>query len=130
MRKFAIKKLVRDNIVDHMIANGDKLNYRVMEPEEFKVELMKKLQEEAQEVATANKGNLSKELADLQELIDIIAKNSGITKDEIAKLQQKKNDKVGEFTKGVYLEDTEIDDSNIERINYFLERSDRNPEIK
>lgn len=54
MFKFKFSKLVRDKIVDIQIASGAKANFRQLNSDEHKHELVKKIVEEAQEIIKAN----------------------------------------------------------------------------
>ena len=64
-------KLVRDKIPEHLDKKGILYEKRIASPEEYKLELIKKLQEEAGEFSEA--GSLE-ELADVIEVVEALKK--------------------------------------------------------
>jgi predicted house-cleaning noncanonical NTP pyrophosphatase (MazG superfamily) len=64
-------KLVRDKIPEQLDGKGVAYEKRIASPEEYKAELIKKLQEEAVEFAEAGS---PEELADILEVIDALRK--------------------------------------------------------
>lgn len=78
----SFEKLVRDGIQDVITQNGEYYYTRRLKPEEFEIELKKKLLEESQEVNKATtKEELTNELADVLEVINYILKTNDITLD-------------------------------------------------
>lgn len=75
MRKFRFNKLVRDKIVDGMRSVGGKPNHRVLNNEEFKIELIRKIQEEAKEFELQPNDDIVELLADVQEVLDTLSKS-------------------------------------------------------
>lgn len=103
--KINIYKLVRDKIPDIIKNNNEEPIIRILDDEEYKKELSKKLIEEANEVVNAKtKEELVQELADLYEVIDTIAKINNIKINTIREQQRKNNKKNGKFNKRIYLE--------------------------
>src|SRR5208282_1760451 len=104
MLKFKYNKLVRDRIVDHLITSGTKVEYRILNDDEHKAELVRKLNEEVAEVLKAKPENIAAEIADVQQAIDDLAAKFGVTAKEIAVEQKLKNDKNGPFKKGLFID--------------------------
>ena len=98
-------KLVRDNIPTIIEKKGDTPVIRVLDENEYRRELMWKLQEECNEVMNAtSREQLIEELGDVLEVLKAIAKLEDKTMaDVVEKAQQKKLVKGG-FEKRIYLE--------------------------
>ena len=94
-------KLVRDNIPEIMINNGANPVIRILNDEEYLVELNKKLQEELNEYL---KDNNVEELADLEEVLLAILKLKKISKTDFDNIRIKKAEKRGSFDKKIFLE--------------------------
>ena len=104
-------KLVRDNIPNKINSNNEICNTRILEDEEYKLELNKKLIEEAGEVInSSNKEELIEELADLNEVINAILNINNITYDEVEKVRLLKKQKRGGFDKKIFLISTKNKD--------------------
>ncbi len=100
-------KLVRDNIPDKIKNNGEKAIIRILSDEEYKLELYRKLIEEANEVINAStKEELIEELADLNEVLNSILKTNGITENEVKNIANQKRKTRGGFDKKIFLEKT------------------------
>lgn len=100
-------KLVRDNVPEIISSKGEGAITRILEDDEFKKALYKKLLEEANEVITAtNKEDTLVELADVLEVLKTIAELNGATLEEIEKIAKQKKLKRGGFQKHVFLEKT------------------------
>jgi len=108
MRK-VYNKLIRDRIPEIIIAAGETPKIRKLNKKEFKIELQKKVLEEAKELAVAkNKKDILNEVVDIQELLDWIIKEQKLTQAQIKKLQKEKNKKRGSFKKQLFLEYTKL----------------------
>ena len=95
-------KLVRDKILD-IIQNEKKVfTFHIADAEEYTEKLKMKLQEEVQEFLDSEK---VEELADIIEVIHSIAKNHGISIQELEKIREKKAEIRGSFTKRFILEE-------------------------
>lgn len=129
MKTFRFDKLVRDKIVDSQLARGSKVDYHVLEGDEYIQALNDKLLEEATEIDATEKQELLKELADLQEVMDAILEELGYSKDDLAKEQASKNAKSGGFKKRLYVEKVSVDNDD-EWIDHFLSNPDKYPEEK
>lgn len=105
--KYEYNKLVRDKIPEEINkVDGRKANYRILDEEEYLKELDKKLFEEAHEFIEEHS---IEELADLIEVIDAIAQERDITKEDIEKARKIKSDKKGKFKNKIYLNYVEQD---------------------
>lgn len=100
-----MKKLVRDRIPEIIEKNGERAIVRILGVRAHKVELKKKLCEEAYEVSEAkNKKELVEELADVEEVLSSLRTFHGISKQEVVRCAQKKRKACGGFKKGIFLE--------------------------
>ncbi len=100
-------KLVRDNIPNIIDSNGEVAVTRVLNNEEYRLELYKKLQEETYEVINSkDKNEVLEELADVLEVIKSIAILENKNLDDIIEISNQKSLKRGGFNKRIFLEKT------------------------
>ena len=99
MKKY--NKLVRDKIPEIMISKGCKPATRILNDEEYILELNKKLLEEVDEYL---KDGEVLELADITEVILAILKFKGVSFDEFESMRLEKVDKRGAFDDKIFLE--------------------------
>ena len=100
-------KLVRDNIPDIITSNGEESVTRILTDEEYEAALYKKLLEETNEVISSkSSGETLEELADVLEILMLIAKLNGKTLDDVLKIAAQKKLKRGGFEKRIFLEKT------------------------
>jgi len=97
-------KLVRDNIPEIIEKDHKECNIRILEKEEYFVELNKKLDEEIKEYK--EKYSIE-ELVDVQEIINSIVKVKGYSLEEFNKIRKTKKMKNGGFDKKLFLIDVE-----------------------
>ncbi len=97
-------KLVRDKIPEIIKANGEKPVIRILNDDEYKKELEKKLYEEYQEVLKANGKERIEELADMLEVIKYLAKVENSTLEEVIAIKEEKSSKRGAFENKIFLE--------------------------
>ena len=91
MRTFKLNKLVRDKIVESTIDHGGTVQYKTLTGKKLNDALVAKLVEETKELQNSN---LSvEELADLEEIIEQLAANLGVSKYELAQIQKQKRQK-------------------------------------
>lgn len=95
-----------------MRQNGEIANFRVLESrEEFLRALVAKLLEESAEVKGAvdceDPVEICKEIADVREVLDSVAREFAIPDEEIARVQKERRLKRGGFENRIYLESTE-----------------------
>lgn len=98
-------KLVRDNIPKIIENDGKKLKSRILNDEDYEVELRKKLIEEATELfeAKTEEEKIS-ELADIYEIIEYVLMVNKIDKRKVDIMRIKKNMKNGSFEDKIFLE--------------------------
>lgn len=101
-RTFRLNKLVRDKIIDLTLEYGGKVRARKLSGKELNQALIQKLIEEAHELARAEIS--VGELADLQEIIDQLSKNLGISKTELEDTRARKLKKAGGFNNGDFID--------------------------
>ncbi len=121
--------MVRDKIVDQQIASGAKPSYRQLSVDEHKQELVKKIVEEAQEIAGSTAEQAASEIADVQQAVDDLKAIYGLTDKAVAAAQKQKNTKSGAFKKGIFVDYVEIA-GNDKWVDYYRQNPDRYPEIK
>ncbi len=95
-------KLVRDKIIDIIEADGRIAKYRVLDDNEYRQELNKKLQEEVKEYLEDNN---VEELADIVEIVYGILNSMDVSIREFEKIRINKQEKRGAFEKKIYLEE-------------------------
>lgn len=106
-------KLVRDKIPDIIIDNDLVPITRVLDDDEYRTELYKKLLEEANEVIGAKTPDeISEELADVLEVLRSIAKLNNTKLDNIIEIANQKKSKRGGFEKHIFLERTHSKEEN------------------
>ena len=115
-----MNKLVRDNLVAQMVGGGDQPKFRTLSRPEFVRELVKKLQEEAIELAQAKPERVVSEIADIQQLIDALLETQGVTKAKLNQIKVGKNKQNGAFKKRLYVENIVLQDKS-PWMNYFLD---------
>ena len=99
--KILYRKLVRDNIPNICIANNQKPKYRVLNDNEYKIALNKKLKEEVKEYIRSGD---TEELADILEVVKAIAVAQGSNFEDVLKIKETKANKNGKFEKKYFLE--------------------------
>ena len=105
MRTF--NKLVRDNIPSIIENNNEVAITRILNDDEYRNELYKKLIEEANEVISSKTTKETlEELADVLEVIIAISKLESKNLDDIIEISNQKRLKRGEFDKRIFLEKT------------------------
>ena len=103
-----LNKLVRDKIPEIIKAKGEIPKVRILNNDEFKLELLKKIVEESNEVLEANgREELIKEIGDLLEVVDATIKAFNINLEEISILRYKRKEERGGFDKQIFLENVE-----------------------
>lgn len=100
-------KLVRDKIPEIIEGNGEMAVVRILNDEEFKTELERKMLEEYNEVLSAktSKERLE-ELADMLEIIASLGTLEGSDLSTIMTIMEEKRQKRGGFSKKIFLEKT------------------------
>jgi predicted house-cleaning noncanonical NTP pyrophosphatase (MazG superfamily) len=103
-------KLVRDRIPEIIEMSGKDFTTRILEEDDYLIEINKKMHEELAEYeeATSNEDSVE-ELADLLELIYAAANTYGTTIEELEKIRIHKAKKRGGFDERIFLVDVEDD---------------------
>ena len=96
-------KLVRDRVPQLIRKEGRKYGVSVLSEADYRTALRAKLVEEAQEAASCEPQELSKELADLLQVIDAVRTAHGISKQQLAAVQKRRVSLRGAFTKRLML---------------------------
>jgi predicted house-cleaning noncanonical NTP pyrophosphatase (MazG superfamily) len=100
-------KLVRDKIPSNIKAKGEPLKFRSAKNSEKPTLINKKLLEEAAEVTKAeNRDRLTAEIADLQDIINLIKRRNKIREWEVKQKQRDKFEKNGGYGKMYILEES------------------------
>ena len=103
-------KLVRDAIPEVIKKTGKESSIRILEEEEYKAEVKKKLGEELEEyIEAATNEEAVEELADILELLHAAVKIHGSSIEELEKVRQAKAEKRGSFEKRIFLIEVEDD---------------------
>ena len=98
-------KLVRDNIPNIIRKNNGEPYIRILNDDEYKSELEKKLYEEYLEVVDAKDSNDKiEELADMIEVISSLASLINKNLDDVIEIAKIKKEKRGGFEERIYLE--------------------------
>ena len=107
MKERTFYKLVRDLIPDIIRENGEEAITRVLDDDEYRTELYRKLKEECDEVLfSSSKEQVLEELADVYEVISAIASLEGKQISDVSLLAEEKRKKRGGFQKRIFLERT------------------------
>lgn len=101
-------KLVRDKIDEKIKANGEIPITRILSEEEYKIELLKKLDEEFLELKEAislrDKEKILEESSDLFEVIKAYNELMDNSFEDITKTMNEKREKRGGFSRRLFLE--------------------------
>lgn len=106
--KKVYNKLVRDKIPEIIKKNGDSCVTKKLNQKEFRVEALKKVVEEANELLGAkdSKIEMIEELADLQEIISTVMDAYKISSKEVSKEKASRKKQRGGFAKKIFLIET------------------------
>lgn len=97
-------KLVWDNVPDLIKEKGKECEVRTLDDEEFEIELMKKVEEEASALPeTASRQELIDELADVVTCVEYIKTVKNITELELADALERHSRRKGRFENKYYL---------------------------
>ena len=97
-------KLVRDRIPNIIEENGETPVIKILDENEYKKELEKKLYEEYKEVIEASNDDRVEELADMLEVIKALASLENKSLNDIIDIADKKSEKRGAFVERIFLE--------------------------
>ena len=131
MPSFYFRKLVRDQVLQRCLDDPKvKTQYRILDPVEFKKELIAKIYEEAAEIPILTETNdeVLSEIADVQAVVDSLIEAYGYTREDVVFAQNKKAAKNGSFEKRAYIEKVDLDETS-EWVAYFRQSPDKYEEI-
>lgn len=116
MIRFYLQKLVRDKVVKKCLDDEEVLHteYRELNKQEFRRELLRKVHEEADEIPLDdNQRNESlKELADLQEVVDALRQDFGFSIEQVQEEMARKKQDKGGFDKRHYIKYHDLADDS------------------
>lgn len=105
MSRKVYNKLIRDKIPQIIEKQGNFAKTSLLNEEQYRVELKKKVLEEAQELLQAvSVEEIENELADLEELVQTVAHNYGVTLERLEEVRIKKQSDRGGFQSRLFLE--------------------------
>jgi predicted house-cleaning noncanonical NTP pyrophosphatase (MazG superfamily) len=102
MKKY--NKLVRDKIPDIIKAEGKIVETKILNDEDYRKELNRKLQEEVKEYLEDNN---VEELADIVEVVYGILNSMNVSIDDFEKVRKGKAEKNGAFKEKIFLQESE-----------------------
>lgn len=97
-------KLVRDKIPNIIEEKGETPIIKILDENEYKKELEKKLYEEYKEVIEASGDDRVEELADMIEVIRALANLENKSLNDVIAIADKKSEKRGAFEERIFLE--------------------------
>ena len=129
MPTFIFNKLIRDKLKAEYVKLDHKATYKKLSETELFEALKQKIIEEAKEIpADGSKEEIASELADVQQVLDDLATRAGITIEEIMNAKQKKFEKKGGFSEGLFVEKVELH-PNDEWVAYYRRSPEKYEEI-
>lgn len=131
MTVFRYAKLVRDNIWSLEQELGHTPHGSRLHGLALKRALVKKLVEEADEVPieSGDMAAITEELADLQQVLDDLTAECGVTEESVKLVQAAKFAKKGGFRGGVYIDTVDIPDENDPFAIKFRQDPKKYPEV-
>ena len=116
MIRFYLQKLVRDKVVKKCLDDEEVLHteYRELNKQEFRRELLRKIHEEADEIPLDDnqRNELLKELADLQEVVDALRQDFGFSTEQVQEEMARKRQDKGGFDKRHYIKYHDLADDS------------------
>jgi predicted house-cleaning noncanonical NTP pyrophosphatase (MazG superfamily) len=132
MPTFLFNKLVRDEVLQRCLDDPKvRTDYRILEGEEYKKELIAKIHEETDEIPIRERGDeeVLSELADDQAAVDALRDAYGFTAEQVAEAQRAKLEKNGGFAVRAYIVSVELDDDS-EWVGRFRAQPEKYVEVK
>lgn len=129
MPTFGFNKLVRDKFPEIYASLGQTITSHYLTQSERRAALRDKIIEEAKELPTgedAEKSVTVDELADLQQILDDIQDELGVTPEEVAKRQAEKFAQKGGFVTGLFVESITLKDGD-KWIDYYPAQPEKYP---
>ncbi len=104
MKKIYYRKLVRDRIPQRIKESGGQCKIKILSNLEFKKELLKKAEEEANGLSNAaTKKEIIAEMGDLLDVLQEVKKSFKISPRELEKSRKEEIKRKGVFQKNIYL---------------------------
>ncbi len=130
MPTFRLHKLVRDTLVEVYSSLNQSFTERRVSGLDLKRALANKLQEEAQElpIRETKDADIAEELADIQQVINDLKAEYGVTDDEIERVLSAKFDAKGGFRAGHFIETISLHEDDAWTA-YYREKPTVYPEI-
>lgn len=131
-RRFRMETLVRDKMPKRLGKLGVYVEGHSLNPKDHIDHLKLKLQDEVDEVLNAvTPKEIKEEIADVLEVLYAIAKYYGLQTEHLEKKRVQKQLERGGFSKGLFVEFVEVEDSEDSHpvIDYCLSQPDKYPEI-
>lgn len=131
-RRFRMETLVRDKMPKRLGKLGVFVEYHSLNSKDLLAHLKLKLQDEVDEILQASTAkDIKEEIADVMEVLHAIAKYYGLQVEHLEKKRIQKQMERGGFSKGLFVEFVEVDDSEESHpvIEYCLAQPDKYPEI-
>lgn len=114
MPRFTFNKLIRDNILELHQQAGHTIDHRFLSGDELKEALRLKLHEEADEIPVRDTADdeIIEEIADVQQIIDDLKAEYGVSDVQLKAVQKAKHDKKGGFRRGVFVDTVEAEETD------------------
>jgi 8-oxo-dGTP diphosphatase len=124
--RYNFSKLVRDKYIpDCASKDGFNFSCGAVEGEDLLTLLKEKLAEEANEVLeTEDKEKVLKEIGDVYDVLNVLCRKYGFTKEEIMSARSEKNEQRGGFETGMFVDYVQCsEDNNSESHKYLIAES-------
>jgi predicted house-cleaning noncanonical NTP pyrophosphatase (MazG superfamily) len=109
---------------------GQKATYIQLSPEEYKTQLLKKINEEVNEIHISDSiEDITNEIADVQQALTDLMAAFGIAPEKVTYTGQVRNNLKGGFKSGYFVETLELADDD-PWVEYYRKSPDIFPEIK
>lgn len=131
MPTFLFKKLIRDKILALHIEAGHKIEYKKLSGEALKTKLRNKLHEEADEIPirTVADNEIIEEISDVQQVLDDLKREYGISDEQVRAMQQAKFIRKGGFSDGIFVESVTASEDD-EWTTYYRAAPEKYPEVQ
>ncbi|MFN7709542.1 MAG: hypothetical protein ACK5O7_01065 [Holosporales bacterium] len=129
LMSFRFDKVIRHKMLSVMRASGAEVHTKVLDQEGYSLYLMKKLMEEAAEVAAVqNPEELREELADVLEVMHSIISHHGLSMESIEIERLKKREAKGSFSPESYVDYVTLAEDH-PLTSYYLTRPHQYPKV-
>ena len=130
MPTFQFNKLVRDKLPQLYARLQQTIITKKLSKDELLLALRQKLIEESREIPfeSGSRAEVISELSDVEQVMDDIRAQLGISREEIDEAKQKKFVKKGGFSDGIFVEQIQLNDDD-EWVDYYRAEPSKYPEI-